>query len=712
MLFPSLLWFLFAAVGVVLIHLINVLRHRRVAWGAMAFLLASHRVNRTRLFWERLLLLLLRTLAVVLIVLAFAAPKLPSYVANIFGDASPKHHVVLLDDSFSMTERSVGGDSPWKQAKDAIQSLLRSGQSGETFTVLRSSRAMSLATSLETNDGDNRSELAAMSDCHQLAGNEAAERVAVLECSESATPLGEAITKLAAILEAVPHATITVVSDFRRRDASPAVLDNIKHTAAKKRFVACGIDDERANLVIQDAKLVDGVHAARVAMRLDLRVANLGRAASDAATITVRLDETALPPVNVPPLRVGESTTVQIPIRVNESGEHRIVCELPSDSVVADNRCVLVLRLAESVNVLIVASSEDAASATCLRLALAPRGMQSGVSVRVEPPTFLNGESVLDSFAVVIFASTPTLTPVAVRHVEDFVARGGGAIFFVGETTDAARVESDLYRSGNGIFPLRLTAPVSLTPDYLSRSPDVRVTPHKVFRIFQSDDDALLAAIRIDKFFGATVDDAPNVRVLATVRDSRTQSGVPLVVERDWGDGRVIAFATTADAAWNSWSRSPSFVVVMQDVVAYLAERRSPLESFLVGETITISGDAAKHNQAVQLVLQNETSVRSVNLNVHINEPFLLDSAGFWTATLKTHSGASEERLLAVSVDPREGDTSLAPRAESTSLTWIPRELLAASVWDSVGESFTLDTFWLIAIAICLAAEMIIARRV
>ena len=56
---PALLWGL-PIVGVpVLIHLINMLRHRRVEWAVMEFLLSSQKKNRTWIVMKQLLLLLL-----------------------------------------------------------------------------------------------------------------------------------------------------------------------------------------------------------------------------------------------------------------------------------------------------------------------------------------------------------------------------------------------------------------------------------------------------------------------------------------------------------------------------------------------------------------------------------------------------------------------------------------------------------------------------
>ena len=74
--FMTLLWWgLPFAAAPVIIHLINLLRHRVVRWPAMEFLLASQRKYRTRILLKQLLLLLLRILAIVGLALLFAQPR-------------------------------------------------------------------------------------------------------------------------------------------------------------------------------------------------------------------------------------------------------------------------------------------------------------------------------------------------------------------------------------------------------------------------------------------------------------------------------------------------------------------------------------------------------------------------------------------------------------------------------------------------------------
>src|SRR2546429_956876 len=71
-----LLWFLGAGAAPVIIHLWNKRRHREIRWAAMQYLLAAIRNNSRRITIEQLILLLIRTLAVVLVAFAIAEPYL------------------------------------------------------------------------------------------------------------------------------------------------------------------------------------------------------------------------------------------------------------------------------------------------------------------------------------------------------------------------------------------------------------------------------------------------------------------------------------------------------------------------------------------------------------------------------------------------------------------------------------------------------------
>ncbi|MFM8436680.1 MAG: BatA domain-containing protein, partial [Planctomycetia bacterium] len=106
--FPALVWWGLPLVAApLIIHLINLLRHRQVRWAAMEFLLASQRKYRTRVLLKQILLLCLRVAAVLGVVLALAQPRWQHALGQLLGGGRTSH-IVLLDDSGSMGDLTAG----------------------------------------------------------------------------------------------------------------------------------------------------------------------------------------------------------------------------------------------------------------------------------------------------------------------------------------------------------------------------------------------------------------------------------------------------------------------------------------------------------------------------------------------------------------------------------------------------------------------------
>src|SRR3954454_19393558 len=102
-----------AAVSIpIIIHLLNRKRFRVVIWAAMRFLLAAQRKNSRRLRLEQLILLGVRTLLVLLLVLAMASvmPWAEDWWHRIFPENAAwatsgslrTHKILVIDGSFSM----------------------------------------------------------------------------------------------------------------------------------------------------------------------------------------------------------------------------------------------------------------------------------------------------------------------------------------------------------------------------------------------------------------------------------------------------------------------------------------------------------------------------------------------------------------------------------------------------------------------------------
>src|SRR2546423_15086059 len=88
----ALTWGFLVALVPLLIHLINMMRHRRIHWAAMEFLLASYKKHRKWIWLKQLLLLLARMAAVALVVAMLAQLKPRDQWLAIFGGPATPHY--------------------------------------------------------------------------------------------------------------------------------------------------------------------------------------------------------------------------------------------------------------------------------------------------------------------------------------------------------------------------------------------------------------------------------------------------------------------------------------------------------------------------------------------------------------------------------------------------------------------------------------------
>ncbi len=94
------------------------MRHRRVQWAAMDFLLQSYKKHRKWIWLKQLLLLLMRMAAIALIVAMLAQwISQEQWFSLLAGKAT--HHYIVLDDSYSMSERHRGSMA-FDKAKQVI----------------------------------------------------------------------------------------------------------------------------------------------------------------------------------------------------------------------------------------------------------------------------------------------------------------------------------------------------------------------------------------------------------------------------------------------------------------------------------------------------------------------------------------------------------------------------------------------------------------
>ena len=125
---------LVAAGGPLIIHLLNRRRRRTIHWGPMDFLMEVIKRSRRILHLRDVFLLALRTIVVILFVLAMSRPYW-SAGADAGGSTQPMHAVIVIDNSLSMGYEELG-TSLLAKAKAKAETFIKALPSGSEISVI------------------------------------------------------------------------------------------------------------------------------------------------------------------------------------------------------------------------------------------------------------------------------------------------------------------------------------------------------------------------------------------------------------------------------------------------------------------------------------------------------------------------------------------------------------------------------------------------
>jgi hypothetical protein len=713
---PLLLWGLALAALPVLIHLINMLRHRRVEWAAMEFLLASQKKNRTWIVFKQLLLLLLRMLAIAAVVLVVARPLLRNQFGALFGQTQT-HHIVLLDDSFSMSDSWEGTDA-FDRGKMVIRQIAAEAArqtQPQSCTLIRFSRAA-------PTERGTRHDLLEQPVNSEFAGR-LEKLLGEMKVSQTAAGPGDALERIRQLLESSGDREIVyLVSDFRARQwDDPTDLKNqllaVNAAGAELHLVNC-VDDAHPNLAVASLVPQEGIRAAGVPWFMDVTVRNFGTGAVRDVAVLLEEDGQSRPALTIEEIPGGRAVTKRFEVQFPGDGQHQVKTQLETDAVAVDNSRWATFDLPADIPVLIVDGDPAARGARYLGVASSPGGpVRTGLNPRIETPRFLSLQ-VLDGFRAVNLVNIERLDRSAIEALERYATSGGGVALFLGDKSQSRFINDELYRNGEGLFPLPLAGPKELVVDRLDKAPDLAVDDHFIFRVFANKRNNFLDAVAVERYFAAPDGWAPapdsGVRVLARLRN-----GAPLAVERALGAGRVVAFLTSAEPTWNNWTRNPSFVVLIQDLQAYLARRPADKVSQPVGSPLEFQLDPTAYQAQVRFrTPQDATPTATIDgapgpggaLAFSFAET---DASGVYQALLTQVNGTEATRRFAVNVDTDEGDlATLGGRDLATRLARVRYEYRRAADFQyEVGEmaGYDMSTWLLYLLVGLLVVEQIVA---
>lgn len=664
----------------IIIHLIHRMRYRKVRFAAMEFLFASQKQNRSRVLIEQLLLLLLRILIVLLVVALIARLIIDPNQLSLFQGAK-SHHVVILDDTVSMQDRTADG-TLFDDAKDVVRRIVAEGAKtpgSQIFTLsLMSAPEKTLSGLSETDIND---ELLI----------ELTERMEVLsatfQAADPAKALEVAQERLAEDRSAVRH--VHVISDFRTSNwldnkAATSLLQSLNKSGIKLNLVKCA-SEEHENLGVTKLGGQVEVAAAGVPVTLEATIQNWGVRDADDIRADLFIDGNRLPrTIDFQSIPSGEEMTRSFDVIFPTAEAHQVRIKIRDDAFEADNQRFLAIDVPESNPVLIVDGSPATEQAFYIADALAADQSITGFSTTVVTPEELR-RTPLENFDLVYLINVPDLAPDAVAAVEDYVSDGGGLVWYLGDAVSPAFYNEKLFKADEGLFPVRLAVAPKQTERVLSEStaqPDLVPQQHPLFKLFMNSEVPILDLVFVNLTYplAEVTESQPNIsRDVNTIATLQGQQ--PLILEHQLGKGKILTCLTSAGpllnsegSVWTNWANGPasfSFAVFQLELAKHLVRSDRTLPQFESGQEIELVLNQAFYEPEIEVVSPDDQVNRvqatpatdvegeadsSPSLEVRYQET---DQPGIYEFILSTTQAEKERRLYASNVPAEEGALSL-----------------------------------------------------
>lgn len=576
----SPLFLLFGLFGVV--PLVLHLYHRRkrvvVEFSTNRFFTESVIQSQRRMQLQRLLLMLLRIAACILLAFAMSRPILE--MLGLAGAAGKRDLVIVLDDSLSMcaadaavaagADRATRFDRAKAIAAATLKELVRGDRAAIVTFSGQSLGRLGLA-GVEFTDDPAR----LLNDLQLLRPTRGTGEP--FWAVEQAQRLFDSPQQRARLL--------MIVTDLQANQWPQSTWPQPREPI---QTVLAQVDSPtRRNVVAEFMRLSQAMAVVGLPNTLEVRLVNHD-AATTTAELIVEVDgkRAAQRPVEVP----GQSVRVEhVPVRFDrpEPGEpgrkderppadeggptaHRLKVQVAvPDALPEDNTLFATVQTTSRLPVLLVdgqaGRNRRRTPAFYLHAALRA-SVAEGDSIPVDMVGLGEVPKQLDTYRVVILAAVPNLSKEVLGDLEAFVRAGGGLLMFLGNGTDTAfynQVMGASDRPLGGLLPGTIGRAVMTEAKAEPMHIVEAQWDHAIFQRFTGVLRSALAAVDVRRAFEVQPREAWAI--------ARLDGAMPLMVERAYGRGRVILVATSPQPQWTDLPLRKNFIPLMNRMVSYLA---------------------------------------------------------------------------------------------------------------------------------------------
>ena len=538
--FLSPLFLIAVAVGAgipLVLHLLYNQRKMQMPFPTLRFVRLAEQQSSRRIRLEGFLLWFIRTLIMALLGLAFAMPMLRNSRLGWLGNA-PRDVAIVLDASYSMGY-NTGRGTVWQKAIETATSILQDLSDKDRFCIyLAREQPEAIIAEPIANTKEGISRLKALQPGYGT--------------SRLAPAVGAAMKALRNS-DASREKEIHVISDNQnlpwRSFASETGTSQYNPDEAGSKlgmFVSLLGTEHPENTGVASVAVEPAVLYKDTRIKITATTLRTGAPSETAATLYIDGRQ-----VGRRSLKTGNASESAVDFIVSQLpvGVHVGRIETPEDNLSIDNTFHFLIRVQEQKPVLVVGNSEDTLFLrTALRTGLnRPDALQVVVPEKVE-------EQPLANFCAVFLCNALPLSGQAIGAIEDYVKSGGLLVILPG-----MKASVEAYK------------PWVCLPAIPASIEAVPFTQSKHTLTWDKPQHPLVAPLR-----GGLAVPTLAVRrcftwqkIHETTERLASMGSEPFLLERTFGNGRVLMFATSADRIWSDFPLSPFFLPLILQCADY-----------------------------------------------------------------------------------------------------------------------------------------------
>ena len=643
---PLVLFGLVAAAIPLILHLLNLRKLRTIEFSTLTFLKELQQTKIRKLKLRQILLLIVRTLLIIFIILAFARPALRGKIFGTIGAQAHSSVVFILDDSFSMTTSDEHGEY-YKQAKDAAARLIDLLKDGDEAYLVKLSDVPKATIDPATHDFS-------------------ALRKAINETSVSSIhrQLDDALRLSASLLQRSRNANkeVYVISDLQatlinaRLQGNPP--ENIFDQQVKLFAVEIG-SKTAPNVGLDSITMKTRIFEPQKPIVINASLRNFGNAPLHNYVVSLFLDGIRAAQQSVSVEQWG-SVSLELHAIPKHTGFLKGYVELEHDATEEDDRRYFSIYIPERINVGIV--SNGVLENQFIRLALQSSTENTASSLMSVQQASIQKFSLLDlkKIDVLIVADATTLSTNDAQRIKDFVEHGGGLILFP---------QSSLTNSSNTTSALltQLAIPqiehVSIEPTGNSISFQKVDLDHPLFTsIFEQASPGRQTRQEIE---------SPSITT-ALVRQTGNRgrtiislpNGSPFLSEHSAGEGKILFFSVSPVLSWSDFPLKGIFAPLIHRSVIYTSSRSEIIPALWVGDEPTVTANRSgttttnvRHmlllpdgtQELLQPAEHSGSNVGRARLSFSLKQ---LQQSGLY----EIRNDTTTLTVFAANIDPRESD--------------------------------------------------------